>query len=53
VAEPFRTPVRQLVKLTACLFATPVERAVPPIASIVDNPPVEILSARRVRRAST
>lgn len=50
LAEPFRQPTRTAVRVMAKLFATPVERAVPPIAQLLDTPPDAVLSAFRVRR---
>src|SRR5690606_12141293 len=43
--EPFRQPVRGLVKLAATLFAQPVSKAVPPMTELVDHPPAAPLSA--------
>ncbi|MER5646930.1 SDR family NAD(P)-dependent oxidoreductase [Streptosporangium sp. NPDC002524] len=45
--EPFRQPVRGLVRVTSALFAQPVARAVPPIAALVDRPPAGPLTAYR------
>ncbi|WP_440065369.1 SDR family NAD(P)-dependent oxidoreductase [Streptosporangium sp. OZ121] len=45
--EPFRQPVRGLVRVMSALFAQPVARAVPPIAALVDRPPAGPLAAYR------
>ncbi|MFF3439644.1 SDR family NAD(P)-dependent oxidoreductase [Streptosporangium sp. NPDC002721] len=45
--EPFRQPVRGLVRVTSALFAQPVARAVPPIAALIDSPPAGPLTACR------
>ncbi|GAB3153718.1 hypothetical protein GCM10027290_47040 [Micromonospora sonneratiae] len=50
LADPFRQPVRGVVKLLAKLFATPVERAIRPITELIGSPPEAVLSAYRVRR---
>ncbi|WP_436757150.1 SDR family NAD(P)-dependent oxidoreductase [Streptosporangium sp. V21-05] len=48
--EPFRQPVRGLVRVMSALFAQPVARAVPPIAALVDRPPAGPLTAYRKGR---
>ncbi|TKK91690.1 SDR family NAD(P)-dependent oxidoreductase [Herbidospora galbida] len=49
--EPFRQPLRGLVRAASALFAQPVARAIPPIAALVDRPPAEPLTTwRRGRR---
>jgi hypothetical protein len=50
LAQPFRQPARTVVSVVAKLFATPVDRAIQPIAERIDTPPVPALSAFRVRR---
>ncbi|MEU8380845.1 SDR family NAD(P)-dependent oxidoreductase [Streptosporangium sp. NPDC048865] len=45
--EPFRQPVRGLVRVVSALFAQPVDSAVPPIAALVDRPPAGPLAAYR------
>ncbi|MFI6478791.1 SDR family NAD(P)-dependent oxidoreductase [Nonomuraea sp. NPDC050663] len=51
--EPFRQPVRGLVRVAAALFAQPVGRAVPPIVSHLDRPPAAPLTAWRKGRPIT
>ncbi|WFF03745.1 SDR family NAD(P)-dependent oxidoreductase [Micromonospora sp. WMMD964] len=51
LAEPFRQPARTAVGIMAKLFATPVDKAIRPIADRIDTPPDSALSAFRVRRA--
>ncbi|GAA4536175.1 MULTISPECIES: SDR family NAD(P)-dependent oxidoreductase [Nonomuraea] len=45
LSEPFRQPVRGLVKLASALFAQPVSKAVRPMTALIDNPPAAPLSA--------
>ncbi|MET7337572.1 SDR family NAD(P)-dependent oxidoreductase [Nonomuraea sp. NPDC005650] len=42
--EPFRQPLRGLVRLASAIFAQPVAKAVPPIAALIDHPPAEPLT---------
>ncbi|GAA4099834.1 SDR family NAD(P)-dependent oxidoreductase [Nonomuraea soli] len=51
--EPFRQPVRGLVRVAAALFAQPVGRAVPPITAHIDRPPAAPLTAWRKARPLT
>nr|WP_062332767.1 SDR family NAD(P)-dependent oxidoreductase [Herbidospora sakaeratensis] len=49
--EPFRQPLRGIVRAASAVFAQPVSRAIPPIAALVDRPPAEPLTMwRRGRR---
>ncbi|WP_049563923.1 SDR family NAD(P)-dependent oxidoreductase [Nonomuraea sp. SBT364] len=43
--EPFRQPLRALVRVASAAFAQPVRKAVPPIAALVDRPPAAPLTA--------
>ncbi|MBB5081661.1 SDR family NAD(P)-dependent oxidoreductase [Nonomuraea endophytica] len=43
--EPFRQPLRGLMRVASAVFAQPVARAVPPIAALIDHPPAEPLTA--------
>ncbi|MEU6714164.1 SDR family NAD(P)-dependent oxidoreductase [Nonomuraea sp. NPDC046802] len=43
--EPFKQPLRGLVRAVSALFAQPVAKAVPPIAALIDRPPAEPLTA--------
>ncbi|MEU4403532.1 SDR family NAD(P)-dependent oxidoreductase [Streptosporangium sp. NPDC023963] len=45
--EPFRQPVRGLIRVMSALFAQPVAKAVPPIAALIDRPPAGPLAAYR------
>ncbi len=47
LAEPFRQPVRAVVKVLSQLFAIKVDKAIGPIVSLVDSPPTEPLTAYR------
>ncbi|GIH90542.1 SDR family NAD(P)-dependent oxidoreductase [Planobispora siamensis] len=42
--EPFKQPLRGLVRVASALFAQPVAKAVPPIAALIDRPPTEPLT---------
>ncbi|MEV0380216.1 SDR family NAD(P)-dependent oxidoreductase [Nonomuraea sp. NPDC050643] len=48
--QPFRQPLRGIVRVLSAAFAQPVARAVPPIAALVDRPPAERLTAYRKGR---
>ncbi|GAA3556289.1 hypothetical protein GCM10022419_040880 [Nonomuraea rosea] len=43
--EPFKQPLRGLVRAGSALFAQPVRKAVPPIAALIAQPPAEPLTA--------
>ncbi|WP_336207663.1 SDR family NAD(P)-dependent oxidoreductase [Nonomuraea sp. LPB2021202275-12-8] len=43
--EPFKQPLRGVVRAASAAFAQPVARALPPIAALVDRPPGEPLTA--------
>ncbi|MEE6261361.1 SDR family NAD(P)-dependent oxidoreductase [Plantactinospora sonchi] len=47
LAEPFRQPVRTLVRVMARLFAARVEQAVPPLLDLLAEPPTRPLTALR------
>ncbi|MEU8038386.1 SDR family NAD(P)-dependent oxidoreductase [Streptosporangium sp. NPDC049078] len=42
--EPFRQPMRGLVRAASAVFAQPVAKAVPPIIALIDEPPAEPLT---------
>ncbi|MEV4167352.1 hypothetical protein [Nonomuraea dietziae] len=42
--EPFKQPLRGLVRVASAIFAQPVAKAVPPIAALIDHPPTEPLT---------
>ncbi|MDF2706886.1 MAG: short-chain dehydrogenase [Nonomuraea muscovyensis] len=42
--EPFKQPLRGLVRVTSAVFAQPVTKAMPPIAALIDQPPTEPLT---------
>ena len=48
--EPFRQPMRGIVRVLSALFAQPAARAVPPIAALIDRPPAGPLTAYRKGR---
>ncbi|GAB2917699.1 hypothetical protein GCM10027280_00890 [Micromonospora polyrhachis] len=50
LADPFRQPLRGVVKVLAKLFGTPVTRAIRPITELIGSPPEAVLSGYRVRR---
>ncbi|MDA0637441.1 SDR family NAD(P)-dependent oxidoreductase [Nonomuraea sp. MCN248] len=43
--EPFRQPVRGLVRVASALFAQPVSKAILPMTALIDSPPAAPLSA--------
>ncbi|GAA4974974.1 NAD(P)-dependent dehydrogenase (short-subunit alcohol dehydrogenase family) [Nonomuraea thailandensis] len=45
--EPFRQPLRGVVRAASALFGQPVARAVPPITALIDRPPAEPVSVWR------
>jgi hypothetical protein len=45
--EPFKQPLRGLIRAASAAFAQPVARAVPPIAALIDRSPAEPLTAWR------
>ncbi|GGS83628.1 hypothetical protein GCM10010156_47810 [Planobispora rosea] len=45
MTQSLRQPMRGLTKAMAALFAQPVDRAVGPVAALLDDPPTEPLSA--------
>jgi hypothetical protein len=42
--EPFKQPLRGLVRVASAVFAQPVAKAVPPIAALIDHPPTKPLT---------
>ncbi|MGW0436285.1 SDR family NAD(P)-dependent oxidoreductase [Micromonospora sp. NPDC003197] len=50
LADPFRQPLRGVVKALAKLFGTPVTRAIRPITELIGSPPEAVSSAYRVRQ---
>jgi hypothetical protein len=49
--EPFRPPLRGIVRLASRLFAQPVTKAVPPIVELIDKPPAEPVTAWKKGKA--
>ncbi|MGA4992727.1 SDR family NAD(P)-dependent oxidoreductase [Nonomuraea bangladeshensis] len=42
--EPFKQPLRGLVRAASAMFAQPVAKAVPPLAALIDHPPAKPLT---------
>ncbi|NRQ38208.1 SDR family NAD(P)-dependent oxidoreductase [Nonomuraea sp. NN258] len=42
--EPFKQPLRGLVRVASAVFAQPVAKAVPPLAALIDQPPAKPLT---------